>query len=245
MNKKNETLTHVDQDGIAHTYDAFTGELIQRSDQVPEYKRYKYSLEMAEVIYALVRQGYTLTKIGAMDGMPPASVIYRWSALHPDFHERLDMARTDRAEYFHDKVIECADAIETIDDSRVAKVRMEAYKWAAERGNKERYSSSTKLDLQGESGIIVFDTGIRRDNPIEVDYTEVDVECDVHEQVEHVGSFTAGDSQEGGLTASLGEDISVQAGSAGEDDSIPVRGVQATVPEDGEEKDISDRGRDE
>jgi hypothetical protein len=126
VNPKKETLTHVDSNGVAHTYDAFTGDLICRSDQLSDYKRYRYTLELAETIYALVRQGYTLSKIGDMEDMPPASVIYRWSHLHPDFHERLDLARTDRAEYYHDKVIQCADEIDTVEDSRVAKVKMEA-----------------------------------------------------------------------------------------------------------------------
>jgi hypothetical protein len=82
-----------------------------------------------------------------------------WARKHPDFGDALKNAREDRAEYYHDKVIETVEALKEKDDVPVVKEQVAAYKWAAEKGNPNRYGKSTAEGSVGNVTIIV-DTGI-------------------------------------------------------------------------------------
>lgn len=134
---------------------------------------FKYTLPIAQQIVQRVREGKSISAIAKEAGMPKAAVVYDWSRLHPDFREALDMARRDRAEYYHDKVIAEVEELSEKEDVPVVKERVSAYKWAAEKGNPEKYGKA-----KSEGGIgnvtIVVDTGIPAPQPV-----TVEAECQI------------------------------------------------------------------
>jgi hypothetical protein len=134
-----------DKNGVVLGYDLVTGELVHRSDNnLP--KRVPYNLEDARAILQLVREGNTIAGIGRMGQYPSASVIFTWLSKHPDFKEAMEQARVDRAEVFHDKALEVAEGVVDKEDVPAARLKIDTYKWAAEKGDKTRYGTS-KIDI--------------------------------------------------------------------------------------------------
>lgn len=149
-----------------------------------------YSDVIADLIIQKVVEGMTLTKVCALEGFPSYSVVARWKSQYPDFREKLAEARRDRADHFHDKIIDTVDepkyredkktvvdkntgeettVIEKVkvplstEDIQTRKMQVEAYKWAASVGNPDAYGTRTKLVGDANSPIgFVVDTGIRR-----------------------------------------------------------------------------------
>lgn len=147
-----------DETGTLMQMDLATGEVVPANVDTTIVTRRKYTPTIASRICQLVREGKPISKIGLMDEFPNPAVIYQWARKYPDFAEALKNAREDRAEYFHDKVIETAEAIQEKDDVPVAKEQIAAYKWAAEKGNPNRYGKSQ--EASSGSVTIIVDTGI-------------------------------------------------------------------------------------
>lgn len=121
--------------------------------------RTRYSLELAGRITQAVREGASIASLSKLPEYPSASVLYSWARKHPDFGDALNMAREDRAEYYHDKVLEAVEELVDKEDVPVTKEKVAAYKWAAEKGNPSRYGKGSSADIAGNVTIIV-DTGI-------------------------------------------------------------------------------------
>jgi hypothetical protein len=82
--------------------------------------------------------------------------------MNPTFDEEIKLARKQRAEYYHDKVIDLAEKITDDDNVAVAKFKADQYRWAAEKGDPASYGN--KIEHTGSNvapSIIVF-TGIDR-----------------------------------------------------------------------------------
>ncbi len=117
-------------------------------------------------ILDLIMKGETLSSIGTKEGFPPTSTINQWLRKNEgDNHFKKDMAvaRRFRAEAFHDKIIETAENV-TEDEIGSAKVKLDAYKWAAGVNDPDTFGNRTKVVGDPNSPIaIVVDTGIRRE----------------------------------------------------------------------------------
>lgn len=220
-----------DKNGVVLGYDLVTGELVHRSDNnLP--KRVPYNLEAARAILQLVREGNTIAAIGRMGQYPSASVIFTWLSKHPDFKEAMEQARVDRAEVFHDKALEVAEGVLDKEDVPAARLKIDTYKWAAEKGDKTRYGTS-KIDIDvNQRDIVVIDTGIDRsktyDEPIDGQFTEIS---------EEEGSES--DTAQGAPEASgLLEGDQVDAGEAdGGNDTLREGGISSGGSEDHQEQD--------
>ena len=111
----------------------------------------------------------------------PVGLIYRWRSLHPDFEQKLSLAREDRAEYYRDEFEDTLSLGENIDKDDVAgkKMQLDGLKWLCEKDAPKRYGPK-KADSAGGTGgagtIIVIDTGINRP-ALEVE--SVEAECEV------------------------------------------------------------------
>lgn len=155
-----------------------TGDIMSESGPwVPELKAPPYTVPLGEAICQLVREGNTYKVIVEKLKLKSVQVLYQWRAKHPDFKHKLDEAKKDRADYYHDKVLEIAEKDQIAkEDVPGQKLRTDLYRWAAEKANPE-YSNK---GVQGPSGPmkIIIDTGIRRveDNPIEAEVTHVNTE---------------------------------------------------------------------
>jgi len=220
-----------DKNGVVIGYDMVSGEVVHRSDSML-VKRVPYNLETAKKILHLVREGHTIAAIGRMSEFPSSAIIFNWLGKHPDFKEAMEQARIDRAEVYHDKALEVAENVTDKEDVPAARLKIDTYKWAAEKGDKSRYGTS-KIDIDvNQRDIVVIDTGIDRsktyDEPIDGQFVEV--------SQEEGGESSA---TEGASEASrLLEGDQVDAGEAqGEDDTISGGAVQSGSEGDHTESD--------
>lgn len=136
---------------------------------------YPFSLVTCDHILEQITKGKTINEIGMVEGFPPAHVIRRWMIDHPEFKANVKKARTLRADYYHDKVLEIAENAreKTVQTS---KLKIETLKWAAEVADRETYGKQTKLvgDPENPLGFLVA-TGVpSEEKPIEVEYQKVD-----------------------------------------------------------------------
>lgn len=125
----------------------------------------KFSWMLVDLICQKVREGDSLTKICKTEGYPSYALLCTWRREYPEIDTMLDQAREDRSETFHDKIIDIieTDAINRTDvDDR--KLKVEASKWIAEKGNRARYGNSTKVEFSGKvsHAVLVVETGVRK-----------------------------------------------------------------------------------
>jgi hypothetical protein len=152
-----------------------TGEIISRESDRRDLSKYKFDYQTALLICQKVREGYTLKKLGEDKSLPNLPVIHYWLRSNASFKEEMKMARKDRAEYYHDQVIDIANDTTSTEQVQVNKFKTDQYKWAAEKGNPERYAKHTNIDgsIENKVSMIVLNTGINRKKPdIEVAHEE-------------------------------------------------------------------------
>ena len=218
----NDLIYKTGDDGVVRGYDMVSGELVSRSDNIDMYRRVPYTLEVARKVLELVRNGETISAISRHEGMPNPGVIYTWLQSHPDFKEAMEQARLDRAEVFHDKAIATAENVTDKDEVPAARLLVDTYKWAAEKGDKTRYGTS-KIDIDlTKQDIIVMDTGIDRsktyDEPIDGQFVELSKEEGDESSDMEAASEDAGLLE--GDTVDAGED-------EGEDDTVSGGAIQS------------------
>tara|TARA_Y100001973_G_C5144398_1_gene304645 strand:+ start:94 stop:654 length:561 start_codon:yes stop_codon:yes gene_type:complete len=136
----------------------------------------KYRPEMGQAVCVLIREGLTLKQI--VDRLPIKSVttIYHWRRSQSDFKEAFALAKQDAADTYADKVLEVAQ-LEGIpkEDVPGERLKVESYKWLAEKANPQRYSPKSVIAADEDNPLqILIDTGIGRDQPIKAEYTGID-----------------------------------------------------------------------
>ena len=105
-------------------------------------EKHSYTVELRDQILMLVTEGRTMREVSAEIGIP-YYVLYGWTRAYKEFKSGLKQARKDRAEYYHDKVLEIADNT-TNKNVRPNKLKVDAYRWAASVGSR-RSRSRRKL----------------------------------------------------------------------------------------------------
>jgi hypothetical protein len=144
------------------------------ADKLPQ-TLYPYSKPVADFICQKYMEGLTMSKIAKLDGVPPQHIIYSWKRHHPEFRKDLKLAKEDRAEYFHDEILDEARSIKKKSEAVVAKVKIDALKWAAGVNNPKEYSGKAEEKEATGALQIIIDTGIRRKEDIkEVINVQVD-----------------------------------------------------------------------
>lgn len=81
----------------------------KQDEKRPRGQPTKYNEEMAAKVCDLVAEGYTLTRIGRMDGMPARKTIYLWSVEYPLFLTQLQHAREAGFDAWVDECFDIAD----------------------------------------------------------------------------------------------------------------------------------------
>ena len=99
-------------------------------------------------------------------------MINYWRRNNIQFDEEIKQARKERAEHYHDKVIEIADEIVDKDDVPVANFKATQYKWAAEKGDPSSYGSKIEHTGSNVAPAIVVVTGIKRAPQEEIEDAE-------------------------------------------------------------------------
>ncbi len=134
--------------------------------------------ELLLEIAARVGSGQTLSQVEKDAAMPPARAILFWEGADPKFKSIMEAARKARAEHHADKVLAIADEVEE-STSKSSKVKIDAYRWASEVGDREKYGSQTKHVGDANKPIaFTFATGIDRSADAEKSIIEVEPEKD-------------------------------------------------------------------
>lgn len=153
-----------------------TGEVLNTGINPRDMSKYKFNLDTALLICQKIREGATLKQIDADPDLPSLTVIHYWRRTNISFNEEIKLARKERAEYYHDKVLEIADETVDRDDVSVAKFRADQYKWAAEKGDPSSYGNKVEHTGSNTAPSIVIVTGIKREPDIEAEYEITEAE---------------------------------------------------------------------
>jgi len=162
MTRKYEYDT-VDKEGKLVTIDMLTG-LTVHHEHVPA-KYYTYTVSWGEAICSAIRRGMTMKQIAEDPRLPSIEAIYNWRRTHPDFKEKLLDAKRDRAEYYRDLAIEIADTTETKEESITNRLKIDTYRWAAEKDDPASFGTNVKVDTHhsGAVGFYALRTGVPRE----------------------------------------------------------------------------------
>lgn len=150
-----------------------TGEVIGTvSDK--DLSRYRFNLETAALICQSIREGKTLKAIGEDPNFPSLQVIHYWRRTNATFDAEIKLARKERAEYYHDKVLEIADEVSEKEEIPVAKFKAEQYKWAAEKGDPSSYGNKIEHTGNNVAPSFIVVTGVpKRKIDIETESREI------------------------------------------------------------------------
>lgn len=168
--------------GNLETVDVTTGAIVKVNGRDSKDLRIAFSWELAQACAGLIREGYSIRSIGKMSGMPSEQILHAWQAKNLDVKKLFQQARADRAEYYHDRAVEIAvEAHENgldKDEVPATKLAIETLKWAAEKGNPERYGAKVNAISSAAPLQIIVNTGIIRDDnePITVEVTNANGE---------------------------------------------------------------------
>jgi predicted transcriptional regulator len=124
--------------------------------------------ENEDQIVTLYLEGSKIKDIANKIGVSP-SAIYNYKTKDKRFSDRMDTARASRGFVFEDKVVEVAEEVKGYSSEEVAAARLkvDAYKWAAGVNNPDVHGSKTKVIGGGAPTVLIIDTGFREE-PIEV-----------------------------------------------------------------------------
>lgn len=107
----------------------------------------------AKICQAIATSERSLRRILQADGMPTLSTVMLWKLKHPEFSEQYARAREDQADMFGDAVVEIADDAATPEEAQVARVRIDARKWAAGKRKPKVYG-----ETRGDDGNMPTET---------------------------------------------------------------------------------------
>lgn len=171
-NEYNTAIVRNKTTGKLETICLDTGDVLRPGSEI-DLLTYKFNYETAVLICQKIREGATMKVIGDDPSLPSLTVVHYWRRNNASFDEEIKLARKDRAEYYHDKVLDIADEVVDKDDVPVARFKADSYKWAAEKGDPASYGNKIEHTGSNVAPTIVVMTGIARGKPdIEVEYEE-------------------------------------------------------------------------
>lgn len=104
-----------------------------------------FTPDLAGLICDRIAEGESLRSICEQVGMPSRSTVHMWLAQNDTFSDQYAHAREAQADKLADEIIEIAD---TATDASIARLRVDARKWAASKLAPKRYGD--KLVHQGD-----------------------------------------------------------------------------------------------
>jgi hypothetical protein len=168
---------HILEEGELREIDMISGEIVRTESWNPESstrRTWQFSQAMADLVCSKVLAGKALTKVCEEPGIPGYHIVSHWRRNNPDFSEQLDQAMSDRAEVYHDMIMEVVHELDMAAEKdlvQASRAKIEALKWMAEVGNKSRFGK--KETVGGNVNVqLVVNTGIERDVIVEVGDTD-------------------------------------------------------------------------
>jgi hypothetical protein len=111
--------------------------------------RIKLTPEIAEELCERIALGESLRAICDDEHMPDKATVLRWLQSNSEFRDQYARAREDQADTFADAIVAIAD---TEPDPNVARVRIDARKWAAGKLRPKVYGDKVTSELTGPDG---------------------------------------------------------------------------------------------
>jgi hypothetical protein len=108
-----------------------------------------YTDAIAHEICDRIANGEALHKICQLDEMPSTSMVSRWLDERSDFRERYARAREKQADRFAAEIVTIADEAE---DANIARLRVDARKWAASKLAPKKYGDKLQQEITGADG---------------------------------------------------------------------------------------------
>lgn len=99
--------------------------------------------EVQDVICLEIAQGKSLRSICSCKDMPAAQIVLGWRDEDPAFYEQYARAREAQADYYADEITEIADKAT---DANLARLQIDARKWAAGKLKPKTYGDRLQLD---------------------------------------------------------------------------------------------------
>jgi transposase-like protein len=120
----------------------------------------QYTEELKELIVAEYVGGKTLKQIAESVAVS-YSTLLRWSKQHDVFRRELQAARETRALHFEEEALEAAVGAHTKDDVPAARLKFDAFTWAAEKSDPAKYGKRTTLTGDASNPIqFLVQTGV-------------------------------------------------------------------------------------
>lgn len=135
---------------------------------------YTYTREVGDYFIQRVAEGKSITKT-AKELSLPLAVVMRWRAGHDDFESALQMAFKTRAETIRDRVLDEIEHGIDKDEAPGKRVVIDTLKWAAGVDDKNRFGTTKSEVAVTGGGILIVDTGIRREGDAGFSPAELDV----------------------------------------------------------------------
>lgn len=170
LEKPRESFARLNSDGEIEIVCEKTGLVLAKQgglkDHVAQLKR-AFDPTLGDIIANRIIEGESLTKICRDPLMPSLSTIARWRRQSEDFDSLIRYAYEERAHYHHDLALEIAESTTDKDEVAVNKLKIETYRWTAERTNQRQFAAKqTKVEgVSVNTQIIV--TGVPQPDSVE------------------------------------------------------------------------------
>jgi hypothetical protein len=158
-------------------------------DRVRRSNALAYSPVIISLIAEKITEGMSLMRACEEVGVK-YSLVCAWRLAYEEAKAALEQARKDRAEVLAERALEKAEK------SKRPYLEVETLKWAAEKGNPEKFGNQTTIKGDKNAPItFVLDTGIRRSG--DTGFTSPGVIAPVVEEVKKVEEIGAWDVPQG------------------------------------------------
>ena len=117
-----------------------------------------YSEAIAERICTELALGRSLVTICNSQDMPARQTVFRWLDQNTEFRDRYARAREIQADTFADEIVDLADNAE---DANLARIQIDARKWAAAKQRPSKYSERVVSELMGKGGGPIETQGVQ------------------------------------------------------------------------------------
>ena len=118
-----------------------------------------YSQGIANLICELIADGSSLRSICADERMPSVVTVRSWFRANQEFLSQYARARMEQADHYADEVVTIAD---TSLDANLARVKIDARKWAASKLNPKRYGDKLDITTRDETPPVTREVMIER-----------------------------------------------------------------------------------
>ena len=108
-----------------------------------------FTEETATLMCEQLALGKSLRAICESPDMPGQTTVFRWLEQNVGFREQYARARELQADTFADEIVALADKAE---DANLARIQIDARKWAAAKQRPSKYSERVVNELTGKDG---------------------------------------------------------------------------------------------